>query len=84
MSMDKSELNKLLTKAEKLFDMIVHQCANKEGNLDIEELSLIVDRIKFLKDRTLMLLDSEKITEAKIKELLKMLSYNDVEADYID
>lgn len=81
--MKKSELNKLLAKAEKLFDMIVKQCATKDGNIDIEEISLIVDRIKFLKDRTLMMLDSERLTEKKIKELLKVLSFDDAEADYI-
>lgn len=79
--MIKSDIDKLLIKAEKLFNLILKKCSNKDGTLNAEELSLIVDRIKFLKDRILLLLDSEKITESKIKELLER--FKSEEADYI-
>jgi len=84
MSKQQKQLDKLFDLAEKVFDIIVQKCA-VEGQVNFDELDIVVDRIKLLKDRLITFETAQSFTIAEIEKALKKLKRMSVsqESEYI-
>lgn len=77
------QLDKLFDIADKVFDIIVQKCA-VEGQVNFDELDIIVDRIKLLKDRLITFETAQSFTISEIDKALKKLKKISVSTEYID
>jgi len=82
------KVNELFEKSEKLFDYILEECSDEQGQVDKDVLDCLIDRIKSIKDKMLTVEESQSLTIDEIKKQLEKFKKNNTldvpNTDYID
>ena len=82
------KINELFEKSENIFNYILEECVDKEGNVNRDLLDCVVDRVKSIKDKTITLEESHSLTIEEIKKQLKKFKKNNtldvIGIDYIE
>jgi len=82
------KVNELFEKSEKLFDYILEECSDEQGQVDKDVLDCLIDRIKSIKDKMLTIEESQSLTIDEIKKQLEKFKKNNTldvpNTDYID
>ncbi len=82
------KVNELFEKSEKLFDYILEECSDEQGQVDKDVLDCLIDRIKSIKDKMLTIEESQSLTIDEIKKQLEKFKKNNIldvpNTDYID
>ena len=82
------KVNELYEKSEKLFDYILEECSDEQGQVDKDVLDCLIDRIKSIKDKMLTIEESQSLTIDEIKKQLEKFKKNNTldvsNTDYID
>jgi len=77
-------LEELFKLADEIFDFIVQKCA-VDGQVDFDELDIVIDRLKLLKDRLIAFETHQRFTIDEIQKVLKELRKdNQSYVKYID
>ena len=82
------KIDELFEKSENIFDYILKECADENGNVNRDLLDCVVDRVKSIKDKTITLEESHSMTIEEIKKQLKKFKKSNtldiIGIDYID
>lgn len=82
---ESNTFKRIIRLAEEGFNYISRSLADEKGNIDPDELDIVIDKIKSVKDRLTAFEASQNFTLKEIQKTLKKINKIDkVKPDYID
>lgn len=82
---ENNSFKRIVKLAEEGFNFISNSLADEKGNIDPDELDIVIDKIKSIKDRLSAFELSQNFTIKEIKKSLKKIKKTDIiNPDYIE